>query len=59
MIKWFRTHKGLIKEIGKLNHQIKMMQEHMHSQKVEKLELERELELVKKLLDISENTKRY
>jgi regulator of replication initiation timing len=59
MIKWFRTHKGLRKEIGKLNHQIEMMQEHIHSQKVENLDLQRELELVKKLLDISENTKRY
>jgi len=59
MIKWFRTNKGLRKENKKLKDQIKVMQEWVLGQNRKEMTLKREISDLKKLLDISENTKRY
>ena len=59
MIKWFRTNKGLRKENKKLKNQIKVMQEWVLGQNRKEMTLKREISDLKKLLDISENTKRY
>ncbi len=59
MIKWFRTNKGLRKENKKLKDKIKVMQEWVLGQNRKEMTLKREISDLKKLLDISENTKRY
>ena len=59
MIKWFRTNKGLRKENKKLKDKIKVMQEWVLGQNRKEMTLKREIPDLKKLLDISENTKRY
>ena len=58
MIKWFRTHKSLRDEIGRLKHQIKLMQEHIRAQKDENLSLKRKVRELEMLWDI-EMKKRY
>ncbi len=58
MIKWFRTHKSLRDEIGRLKHQIKLMQEHIRAQKDENLSLKRKIRELEMLWDI-EMKKRY
>lgn len=58
MIKWFRTHKSLRDEIGRLKHQIKLMQEHIRAQKDENLGLKRKIRELEMLCDI-EMKKRY
>ena len=58
MIKWFRTHKSLRDEIGRLKHQIKLMQEHIRAQKEENLSLKRKIRELEMLWDI-EMKKRY
>lgn len=59
MIGWFRTNKRLKKEVRELEYKICLMQEHILSQKEENLRHKREINDLKKLLDIAENTKRY
>jgi len=59
MIKWFRTNNKLKKEVRELEYKIKLMQEHIVSQKEENLRQKREINNLKKLLDIAENVKRY
>ena len=58
MIKWFRTHKSLRDEIGRLKHQIKLMQEHIRAQKDENLSLKKKIRELEMLWDI-EMKKRY
>ena len=59
MINWFKTNKKLKKEVRELEYKIKLMQEHIMSQKEENLRQKREISDLKKLLDIAENVKRY
>ena len=59
MIKWFRTNNKLKKEVRELEYKIKLMQEHIQSQKDETLKLKRELNNVKMLLDIEQGVKKY
>lgn len=59
MIGWFKTNKRLKKEVRELEYKIRLMQEHILSQKEENLRHKREINDLKKLLDIAENTKRY
>ena len=58
MIKWFRTHKSLRDEIGRLKHQIKLMQEHIRAQKDENLSLKKKIRELEMLWDI-EMKKKY
>ena len=57
MLKWWKTHKELKTEIGRLEHQIKLMQEHIQAQneeimssksKIRKLEMLWDIEMKKK-----------
>lgn len=59
MIGWFKTNKRLKKEVRELEYKIKLMQEHILSQKEENLRQKRKINDLKKLLDIAENVKRY
>jgi len=59
MLKWWRTNKELKTEIGRLEHQIRLMQDHFAVQKEEILSLNKKVYELEKLLDIAENTKRY
>lgn len=59
MIEWFKTNRKLKKEVRELEYKIKLMQEHIVSQKDENLRQKREINDLKKLLDIAENVKRY
>jgi len=56
---WFKTNKELKTEIGKLEHQIKLMQDHFAVQNKEILSLKKKVFELEKLLDIAQNTKRY
>ena len=58
MIKWFRTQKSLRNEIGRLNHQIKLMQEHIRAQKDDNLSLKKQIRELEMLWDI-EMKKKY
>lgn len=58
MIEWFRTHKSLRDEIGRLKHQIKLMQEHIRAQKDENLSLKKKIRELEMLWDI-EMKKKY
>jgi peptidoglycan hydrolase CwlO-like protein len=58
MIKWFRTQKSLRNEIGRLNHQIKLMQDHIQSQKEENMSFKKRIRELEMLWDI-EMKKRY
>ena len=59
MIEWFKTNRKLKKEVRELEYKIKLMQEHIVSQKDENLRQKREINDLKKLLDIAENVKSY
>lgn len=59
MLKWWKTNKELKTEIGRLEHQIRLMQEHIRAQNDEKVSLNKRIRELKMLLDIAENTKRY
>jgi phage shock protein A len=55
----FGRSKKLKEEIGRLQHQIKLMQEHIQAQNDEKVSLNKQIRQLEVLLDIAENTKRY
>lgn len=59
MLKWWKTNKELKTEIGRLEHQIRLMQEHIRAQNDEKVSLNKRIRELEMLLDIAENTKRY
>ena len=58
MIKWFRTHKSLRDEIGRLKHQIKLMQKHIQAQKEDNVSLKKKIRELEMLWDI-EMKKKY
>ena len=58
MIKWFRTHKSLRDEIGRLKHQIKLMQNHIQAKKEDNVSLKKKMRELEMLWDI-ERKKKY
>ena len=56
---WWNRNKELKTEVGRLEHQIKLMQDHIQAQKEEKMSLNKKVLELEKLLDIAQNTKRY
>jgi hypothetical protein len=58
MLKWWRTNKELKTEIGRLEHQIKLMQEHIRVQNDEKMSLKSKIRELEMLWDI-EMKKKY
>lgn len=52
MLKWWKTHKELRNEIGRLEHQIKLMQQHIQAQKEEKMSLNKRIRELEMLWDI-------
>ena len=58
-MKWWRTNKELKTEIGRLEHQIKLMQDHIRAQKEDNMSLNKKINELEILLDIAQNTKRY
>ena len=58
MLKWWRTNKELKTEIGRLEHQIKLMQEHIRAQNDEKMSLKSKIRELEMLWDI-EIKKKY
>ena len=63
---YFKSKKELEEQVGHLQHQIRLMQDHIAVQKAENLslnerifELERKNQITQALLDVSSNTKRY
>lgn len=57
-MRWWRTNKELKTEIGRLEHQIKLMQEHIQAQNEENLSLKRQIRELEMLWDI-EMKKKY
>ena len=64
--KYFKSKSELEEQLGHLQHQIRLMQDHIAVQKAENLslnqqifELERKNQITQALLDVSSNTKRY
>ena len=64
--RYFKSKDVLEEQVGHLQHQIRLMQDHIAVQKAENLslkqrifELERKVGVTQSLLDISSNTKRY
>jgi peptidoglycan hydrolase CwlO-like protein len=57
-MKWWKAHKELRTEIGRLEHQIKLMQEHIETQKEENLSLKSKIRELEMMWDI-ETTKKY
>jgi cell division protein FtsB len=55
----FGKTKKLKEDIERLEHQIKLMQEHIAVQNDEKMSLKKQISKLEVLLDIAENTKRY
>lgn len=55
----FGRNKKLKDEIGRLEHQIKLMQDHIRAQNDEKVSLKNKIRELEILLDIANNTKRY
>jgi peptidoglycan hydrolase CwlO-like protein len=55
----FGKTKKLKEEIGRLEHQIKLMQDHIQAQKEENLSSKKKIRELEMLLDIANNTKRY
>ena len=51
--------KKLREEIGRLENQIKLMQDHIRAQNEEKLSLKKRIRELEMLWDIERNTKRY
>lgn len=58
MLKWWKTHKELRNEIGRLEHQIKLMQQHIQAQNEEKMSLNKRIRELEMLWDI-EMKKKY
>ena len=56
---WFTKNKELKQRIAQLEHQIKLMQEHIQAQSNQEMSLKRKLRELEMLLDIAQNTKRY
>ena len=63
---YFKSKKELEEQLGHLQHQIRLLQDHIAVQKAENLslnerifELERKNQITQALLDVSSNTKRY
>ena len=56
---WWKTHKELKTEIGRLEHQIKLMQEHISVQNNQEMSLKRKVRELELLLDIAHNPKKY
>ena len=57
--KYFKNKKELDEEIGRLKHQIHLMQEHIHNQKEDILKLERQLQISQQMWDVENLTKKY
>jgi peptidoglycan hydrolase CwlO-like protein len=57
-MKWWKTHKELRTEIGRLEHQIKLMQKHIETQKEENVSLKSKIRELEMMWDI-ETTKKY
>lgn len=55
---YFKSKPKLEGEIGRLNHQIKLMQEHIQAQKDDNMSLKKKIRELEMLWDI-ETTKRY
>jgi len=55
----FGRNKKYKEEIGRLEHQIRLMQDHFAVQKEEILSLKKQIRELEMLLDIAQNTKRY
>ena len=55
----FGKTKKMKENIERLEHQIKLMQEHIAVQKEENLSLNKKIRELEMLLDIEQNTKRY
>lgn len=58
MLKWWKTNKELKTEIGRLEHQIKLMQKHIQAQKEEILSSKSKVRELEMLWDI-EMKKKY
>ena len=58
LFKFIRTHKELRNEIGRLEHQIKLMQQHIQAQNEEKMSLNKRIRELEMLWDI-EMKKKY
>ena len=56
---YFKSKTELNDKVGRLEHQIKLMQEHIQAQNKQQMSLKRKVSELEMLLDISENTKRY
>ena len=56
---WWNRNKELKTEVGRLEHQIKLMQDHIQAQKEEILSSKKQIRELEMLLDISNNIKRY
>jgi phage shock protein A len=55
---YFKSKLKLSNEVGRLEHQIKLMQEHIQAQNDEKLSLKKQIHELEMMWDI-ETTKRY
>jgi chromosome segregation ATPase len=56
---YFNKKNELEQQIGHLNHQIKLMQDHIVVQKQEILSCNKKINDLEKLLDLAQNVKRY
>ena len=56
---WWNRNKELKTEVGRLEHQIKLMQDHIQAQNKEILICNKRVRELEILLDIAQNTKRY
>ena len=56
---YFKSKTELNNKVGKLEHQIKLMQDHIQAQKEENLSSKKKIRELEMLLDIANNTKRY
>lgn len=57
--KYFKNKKELDEEIGRLKHQINLMQEHIQDQKESIVQLERKLQVSQQMWDVENLTKKY
>ena len=56
---YFNKKNELEQQIGHLNHQIRLMQDHIAVQKKEILSCNKKINDLEKLLDLAQNVKRY
>jgi len=56
---YFKSKVKLENEVGRLNHQIGLMQVHIQEQREEMKRLERATELARRMWDLSDKTKTY